>query len=94
MTTETKGGRLAAQAGMLCQEPDFRLYLDHRRRWRESLTTAHLPDGTHSPEDAADTIRQACGVTSRAQLDHVPDAAAMFDRIVQDYRRWRGRRGH
>ena len=93
MTTETKGGRLAAQAGMLCQEPAFLLYLDQRRRWRESLATAQLPDGTHSAEDAADTIRQACGVTSRAQLDHQPEAANMFGRIVRDYHRWRERRG-
>lgn len=94
MTTETKGGRLAAQAGMLCADPDFGLYLDARKRRRLGVTLEQLPDGTHSPEDAADTIRQACVVTSRAQLDHVPDAAAMFDRIVNDYRRWRGRRGH
>lgn len=92
MTAE-KGAGIARQAAMLCQQPDFRLYLDQRRRWRESLTTAQLPDGTHSAEDAADTIRQACGVTSRAQLDHQPEAANMFGRIVRDYHRWRERRG-
>ncbi|SDO71998.1 hypothetical protein SAMN04487957_110117 [Halomonas shengliensis] len=93
MTTETKGGGIARQAAMLCEEPAFRLYLDHRRRQRLSLTRQQLPDGTHTGEDAADAIRQACGVNSRAQLDHLPEAASMFGRIVRDFHRWRGRVG-
>ncbi|MFW6344739.1 MAG: hypothetical protein ACOC0M_00185 [Halomonas sp.] len=92
MTTE-KGGRLAAQAGMLCGDPGFRLYLDQRRRWRDSLTQAQLPDGTHTAQDAADAIRQACGVKSRAELDHDEMAATMFRRIVSDFGRWKRRTG-
>lgn len=94
MTDATlKGGRLAAQAGILCELEVFRLYLDHRRRWRQQLTPAQLPDGTHSPEDAADAIREACGIKSRADLDHNPDAAAMFAKIVADFGAWKIREG-
>ena len=94
MTTETKGGRLAAQAGMLCQEPAFLLYLDARLRWETGMTPEALPDGTASTLDAAEFIRARCSVRTRADLDHDQEAAAMFGRIVNDYRRWRGRRGH
>ena len=92
MTTDVKGGALARQAAMLCDLPVFGLYLDHRRRWRESLTTSQLPDGTHTPEDAADVIRQACGVESRAELDHNEWAGAMFKRIAADFGNWKRRR--
>lgn len=93
MTDDVKGGELARQAGMLCALPAFGLYLDQRRRWRESLTTSQLPDGTHNTEDAAQAIRQACGVTSRAQLDHNEMAGVMFKRIVADFGRWKRREG-
>ena len=93
MTDQHRGGRLAQQAGILCELPAFGLYLDHRRRWRESLTHSQLPDGTHTTEDAADAIRQACGVKSRAELDHNEMAAAMFQRIAADFSRWKRRAG-
>ena len=92
-TDQPKGGTLARQAAMLCELPAFGLYLDQRKRWRESLSPAQLPDGTHTPEDAADTIRQACGVKSRADLDHSEWAGAMFRRIVSDFGNWKRRAG-
>lgn len=93
MDEQPKGGTLARQAAMLCQNPRFRLYLDQRRRWRQGLSPAQLPDGTHTPEDAADALRQACGVQSRAELDHNAQAAAMYKRIVGDFNRWKRRAG-
>ena len=92
MTTDTKGGRLAAQAGMLCGERDFLRYLDARLRWETGMTTEALPDGIASELDAAEFIRSRCSVRSRADLDHDQEAAAMFRRIQNDYRRWRARR--
>lgn len=83
-----KGGQQARRAALLGQNPRFRLYLDDRRRRAHGLSAAQLPDGTHSAEDAADFIRQACGVTSRAEIDHSETARAMLDRIVADYQRW------
>ena len=62
MTTEKqppKGGRLARQAAMLCQDPAFRLYLDRRRRHKQGLTEAQLPDGTHNEQDARDCLAEA-----------------------------------
>ncbi|MBB3142805.1 hypothetical protein [Halomonas organivorans] len=92
MTAEMKGGRLAREAAMLGGLPVFGRYLDARRRRQHGMTEAQLPDGTHTPEDAADAIRQACGVVSRAELDHDEEAAAMFRRIVADFGNWKRRR--
>lgn len=83
-----KGGQQARRAALLGQNPRFRLYLDDRRRRAHGLSHSQLPDGTHSTEDAADFIRQACGVKSRAEIDHSDTARGMLDRIVADYQRW------
>lgn len=91
MTGQAKGGRLAREAAMLGELPVFGRYLDARRRQQYGMTVDQLPDGTHSPEDAADAIRQACGVESRAELDHNQKAASMFRRIVADFGNWKRR---
>ncbi|WP_353979413.1 hypothetical protein [Salinicola endophyticus] len=78
----------AARAALIGANPQFRLYLDHRRRYREELTPELLPDGTHDEQDAADFIRHACGIKSRRELDTNHDARLMLDRIVADYQRW------
>lgn len=39
--------------------------------------------GSTSPDDAADFIRRTCGVKSRAELDHNPEAAALFHKRVR-----------
>lgn len=88
MPSDAKGGWQARRAAMLCQNARFLLYLDHRRRHAHGLSTSQIPDGTHSQTDAADFIRQACGVGSRAEIDHSDTARAMFERIVADYQRW------
>lgn len=91
MNKQPKGGRLAVSAAMLCRDPAFRLYLDHRRRYKQGLRNAQLPDGTHSEQDARDWLCAACGIESRAELDHNPDAAARLRFIRQRFGRWRGR---
>ncbi|MBW5802026.1 hypothetical protein [Halomonas elongata] len=90
MTTERRS--LAQQAGMLCNLPVFGLYLDARACRDKGLAPDQLPDGTHNPEDAADAIRRACGVESRADLDRDERAAAMYKRIVADFGRWKRRK--
>ncbi len=82
------GGPLARKAAMLCQAEGFHRYLDHARRTRHGIDTHVLPDGTHQEEDAADFIRTACEVKSRAEIDHHPGAAHMLRRIIVNYRRW------
>lgn len=89
MTTDRQS--LAQQAGMLCNLPVFGLYLDARGRRDKGMTAEQLPDGTHNSEDAADAVRRACGVESRADLDRDERAAAMYKRIVADFGRWKRR---
>ena len=81
----------ARRAALLGTNPRFRLYLDARKRTRHDLTLEQLPDGTHSEEDAADAIRQACGIRSRRELDTSHEARQMLDRIVSDYQAWERR---
>lgn len=88
MTDAAKGRQQARRAAMLCQNPRFGLYLDHRRRQANALEYRDLPDGTHTPADSADWLRKACGIESRAELDHNEDARAMLDRIMADYSKW------
>lgn len=89
MRKQTKGGHMARQAAMLCQDPAFRLYLDRRRRYKFGMTESALPDGTHNEQDARDWLVAACKIGSRAELDHNAYAAATFKGIRDRYGRWR-----
>jgi hypothetical protein len=82
------GGFLARNAALLCQDESFRLYLDRRRAAKFNLV---IPDGTHTEEDARDFILQACGIESRAELDHNPQAATVYRQIRYHYQRWEAR---
>ncbi|WP_136067127.1 hypothetical protein [Modicisalibacter radicis] len=88
---QPKGGPLARSAAMLCQDAQFRLYLDRRKRYKFGLKPDQMPDGTHSAQDARDWICQACGISSRAELDHNPHAGATFRMIRNRFTRWRSR---
>lgn len=66
-----KGGALARLAGMWSSEPAF----------LEWLSVINEP--ARSADDAAAFIRRKCGIESRAQLDHDPQAKARFDRYVR-----------
>ncbi|MRT27612.1 hypothetical protein [Herbaspirillum sp. CAH-3] len=75
-----KGGALAKLAGIFCQEPRFRAFLDEK--WQDDA-----PYDT--PEKAADLVRRVCEVDKRSKLDHDPAAAERFhDRIRIPYVRW------
>lgn len=94
MCAETaKGGRLARQAAMLCQDRNFQLYLDRRRRAKLGIDASSLPDGTHNTDDARDWLCAACQINSRAVLDHNPTAAATFRRIQKRFLTWKQRPG-
>ncbi|EPC02496.1 hypothetical protein L861_09095 [Litchfieldella anticariensis FP35 = DSM 16096] len=86
-----KGGPLARSAALLCQDRLFRLYLDHRKRHKFGLTPDQLPDGTHNEQDARDWLCAACGIQSRAELDHNTQAAGTFRMIRKRFARWRSR---
>ena len=89
--TATKGGPRARQAAMLCQDAAFRLYLDRRRRHKFGMTEGQLPDGTHNEQDARDWLCAACGIESRAELDHCPEAERTFRQIRNRFNAWRAR---
>lgn len=94
MTDTPKGGQQARRAAMLCQNQRFWLYLDQRWRAKHGLSAKEFPDGTHNAAGATRWLRKACGIQSRAELDHNDGARAMLDKIVADYQRWeRGQRG-
>lgn len=88
---QAKGGRWARAAAMLCQDKAFQLYLDRRRRHKQGLSEAQLPDGTHNTDDARDWLCAACKIQSRAELDHNPQALATFRAIRQRFGRWKSR---
>lgn len=90
--TQQKGGPLARSAAMLCQDQAFQQYLDLRKRYKFGLAEADLPDGTHNAQDARDWLCKACRISSRAELDHNPNAAATFRMIRNRFTRWRARR--
>lgn len=83
-----KGGHLARLAAMLCQNQEFRRYLDRAQSYKGGV---HIPDGTHSEEDARDLILTACNIASRAELDHNVQAATKFRQIKTHYQRWKAR---
>ncbi|MCV6588296.1 MAG: hypothetical protein OIF57_04590 [Marinobacterium sp.] len=89
-TARQKGGRIARAAAMLCQDAQFRLYLDHRSRIKFGLPVA---DGTHTDQDARDWLLRWCEIQSRAELDHNPAAAKRFHYIRQIYQQYRNRQG-
>lgn len=66
---ERKGGPLAQLAGRWCGDPVFREWL------RDEWCSGFLPD----VDEAAETIRHACGISSRAELDHDARARTLFD---------------
>lgn len=86
-----KGGHMARQAAMLCQDAAFRLYLDRRRRYKHQIPEPLLPDGTHSEQDARDWLCAACRIESRAELDHRYEAERTFRQIRNRFNAWRAK---
>ena len=81
MDDTPKGATLARQAAMLCELPAFGLYLDQRRRWRQGLSPAQLPDGTHTPADAADALREHGASSVMACCSHPVLSGPAIERI-------------
>ena len=76
-----KGGMLAKLAGMLCDQPEFWAFLN----WCD----ANGGQVIQNAEDAANLVRDVCGVASRAELDHNETAAQAFHQKIRlPYVRW------
>lgn len=87
MSEERKGGNLARRAAMLCQDVNFRIWLDRRAKAKYKMD---IEEGTHTVDDARDFIVRACEVESRRELDHNPTAANQFFKVLRyfnDYKR-------
>lgn len=80
-TGQQKGGELAKLAGQFCNNPEFWKFLHAKHGWPCSMT-----------EDAAKLIRNRCHINSRSELDHKPEAAAIFHEQFREpfveWQRW------
>lgn len=82
-STEHKGGALSRAAAMMCNGERF-------QRWVVSRIGA-APDGVSASQHAAQYVRDICGITSRAQLDHDANAASLFHEAVRKpFVKWSG----
>lgn len=69
--TPLKGGALSRLAAQLCQNPDF-------REWLNAQHLSGLIVSIEGADDAAAVIRSVCSIESRAELDHDDRAARIF----------------
>ena len=74
-STERKGAALSRAAAMMCNGAKF-------QRWVVSRVGA-APEGVSAQQDAAQYVRDMCGITSRADLDHNAGAATLFHEAVR-----------
>lgn len=70
----------AQQAGVLCNDLAFQLWLSNRVR-----------DDINETADAAQFVRQLCGVTSRSELSEDRAAGKKWDQLVTDFQQATGR---
>lgn len=70
-----KGAALSRVAAMMCGNAKF-------QRWVVSRIGA-APQGVSDNQHAAQFVRNACGIDSRAQLDHNATAATLFHEAVR-----------
>lgn len=75
-----KGGKLAQSAGILANEKAFQVWVETDRLF--------LDYDQDASENAAAFIRQRCGVTSRAHIDHDEQAARYFREMKAEYEAW------
>lgn len=78
-----KGAALSRLAAMWCQSEPF-------QKWVESRMGA-APSGVSGEQHAAQYVRDMCGVTSRAELDHNARAETLFHATIRrPFRLWSG----
>ncbi|WP_304526898.1 hypothetical protein [Halomonas sp. I5-271120] len=93
MHDQRKGGRWARQSAILCTDTTFHRYLEARLRWEKGLSRDELPEGVCTKQDAADFMRERCGIASRADLDHNPEAVEIFIKIRKHWQAWMAKHG-
>ena len=80
---QQKGGALAKLAGMWCADKTFQSWLELD------------PDNAAPTENgAALCLYELCNIQSRRQLDHDPEAAERFNKLIRGpYMKWRASKG-
>jgi hypothetical protein len=76
-----KGGKLAQRAGIVCNENAFMSFLVIK-------CGADFSKWDDSEKAASFWLRKHCGVDSRAELDHRPEAAQKFNNLMAEYNAW------
>lgn len=81
---------LVQQAGIHSNSPEFQDYVAARCSWRTGK-----PEGSINidAEFAAEWIRMNCSIQSRKELNTNQQAAQMWQKIVQDFRKWKWHTG-
>lgn len=78
-----KGAALSRVAAMMCGNAKF-------QRWVVSRIGA-APQGVSDNQHAAQFVRNACGIDSRAQLDHNARAETLFhEKVRKPFVTWSG----
>lgn len=77
--SKPKGGRLARQAGILCQDKRFQHFLSARIGSAWSVG---------DPELTAHNLKTHLNIQSRTELDHDPEAAKRWRDLHGDYQLW------
>lgn len=74
-----KGGPICKRAVMLCKNATFQIWYQARawRLWQENCSATEA--------DVTDVLRENCCIQSRSELDHNPEAAAIFEAIERDF---------
>lgn len=80
-----KGGPKSKRVAMLTQQKDFQAYVSYRTNVKIETTEA-----------ADQWLKEQCGVESKREFDHNPDAWSMFEaRVMSPFIRWgEGSRWH
>ena len=84
---EKKGGPLSKSAAQMCENELFRKFLreSYPTNWKQFLYGSTT---LNSADVAASVVRQLCGVTSRADLDHNHEAAKRFHELMREFNQW------
>lgn len=81
---ESQQETMVRQAGMLCREEHFRIFLAKYAKYNGVATPGELA----TEDDAAVILRDVLGVQSRADLKSNNAARASFKRLVLAFERW------
>jgi hypothetical protein len=73
--------KLSQLAGMMCADAEFRAFIG-----------ATYGEPCHDKDDAAQWVREACGVESRSFLDSNQEAGETFKTILQSFDEWKQQR--